>query len=82
MKSTEKPVVAGLVEKIHIVESDVELSEFMQSLLDQSSAKYTRLGFVNAHAFNMICQQPDFADDLSACEYVLRDGSGLSLIHI
>ena len=81
MQITEKAIVAALVEKIHIVENDVELSEFVQNLLAQSSAKYTRLGFVNAHAFNMICQQPDFADDLSACEYVLRDGSGMKIFY-
>ena len=51
MQITEKAIVAALVEKIHIVENDVELSEFVQNLLAQSSAKYTRLGFVNAHAF-------------------------------
>ena len=37
------------------------------------------LAFINAHAFNMVCDRPSFARDLLAASLLVRDGKGMEI---
>ncbi|QYJ06359.1 WecB/TagA/CpsF family glycosyltransferase [Qipengyuania flava] len=49
--------------------------------IDQRIAKEgcDTLAFINAHAFNMMCERPSFAKDLLAASLLVRDGKGMEI---
>jgi N-acetylglucosaminyldiphosphoundecaprenol N-acetyl-beta-D-mannosaminyltransferase len=58
-----------------------ELSD-AQKLLDalSVSSSPTVLGFVNAHAMNLLASNADYYHALSSADVLLRDGSGMSIL--
>lgn len=54
-----------------------------QQLIDALSRSEgtTVLGFVNAHAMNLVTANPAYYDALSAADVLLRDGSGMAILY-
>lgn len=75
------PSVHDLLDKIHIIKDEAAYATFLQSLTDANIAKPVRVAFVNAHALNMCYGNQSFLNDLLACDYVLRDGSGMKILY-
>lgn len=71
----------AIVDKITIVETEEALTSLLSSIYEQSRHQTVRIGFVNAHAFNMACTNASFAHDLLSCDYLLRDGSGVKILY-
>ncbi len=70
----------SILDKIQIISNPVEYQNFLEELVSISKTKPVRLGFVNAHAFNMVSRNQDFLRDLLSCDYLLRDGIGVKML--
>src|SRR4051812_5793606 len=73
--------IASLIEKITIVPDETALPALLQALKARAATEKTRIAFVNAHAVNLCCRDEAFLQDLLACDYVFRDGSGMKLLY-
>lgn len=68
----------AIVQKLHVV---TDLSD-EQRLIDALSvpSSPTVLGFVNAHAMNLVVGNEHYYQALSSADVLLRDGSGMSIL--
>ena len=67
-----------IVQKIQVVTDLSYQQTLVESLAMQSSS--TVLGFVNAHAMNLLVNNADYYQALSSADVLLRDGSGMSIL--
>ena len=70
-----------LIDKIHIVDSEADLSALLEKLKPENIKKPTRIAFVNAHAFNLCRDNPAFMHDVLQCDYIFRDGAGMKILY-
>lgn len=67
-----------LVDKLRVV-GDPEDEQRLIECLSKPKAT-TVLGFVNAHAMNLVAGSRDYYNALAAADVLLRDGSGMSIL--
>lgn len=67
--------ILTLINKLAIIEDDAELTTFLKKITNPSSA--TIISFLNAHAFNLACENDDFRAALLRSDYLVRDGVGM-----
>lgn len=71
----------NLFKKINVVFSEDEESNLLNNVSSiDNSNKAIVIAFVNAHAMNLAAIDCDFHKNLEAADYLLRDGSGMSLL--
>lgn len=68
-----------IIDKLEVVADDAAAQRLLQQLAGAETA--TVLGFVNAHAMNLVVGDADYCDALTAADVLLRDGSGMSLLY-
>ncbi len=73
--------ISTLVDKICIVHNDAELDLFLETFKPQNVKKPVRIAFINAHGFNLCYTDPDFRNDILQCDYIFRDGAGMSILY-
>ena len=67
-----------IIQKLRVV-NEVEDEQALIDALSRNEAT-TVLGFVNAHAMNLVAGNADYYDALSSADVLLRDGSGMSIL--
>ena len=67
-----------IVRKINVIQYDEE-ETLLTSLSENKNLQV--VGFVNAHAMNLITRSSSFYNDLMSCDILLRDGSGMKLLY-
>lgn len=67
-----------LLTLIHVVRTEPEVTELLQSLAQPQ--RPITLAFINAHAMNCAVNDLRFHAGLIAADHVLRDGSGMALL--
>lgn len=80
MASSALPL-CNLIRKIRILPSAGQKSALLSTLCDVGGDAPKRLAFVNAHAVNLAAGDLGFLADLTACDTVLRDGSGMKILY-
>lgn len=73
--------IETLLQKIHIVRNEAEAQILLEKLSPDQLHGPLRIAFVNAHALNLCHKNPDFLQNLLACDYVFRDGSGMKILY-
>lgn len=68
----------AIVQKLRVV-SDAASEQALIDELSRPEAP-TVLGFVNAHAMNLVAGNTDYYDSLVAADVLLRDGSGMAIL--
>ncbi|OEC35030.1 polymer biosynthesis protein, WecB/TagA/CpsF family [Pseudomonas cuatrocienegasensis] len=68
----------ALVDKLRVV-GDPEDEQRLIEFLSKPKAP-TVLGFVNAHAMNLVAGSRDYYNALAAADVLLRDGSGMTIL--
>lgn len=68
----------AVVQKVYVLGDCSDEQKLLESLSQPSSA--TVLGFVNAHAMNLLAGDADYYHALSSADVLLRDGSGMSIL--
>lgn len=76
--STGKDILAKLFSQLTIILNDEEQNSFLQKLTITKSPQV--ISFINAHAFNLVQTDKEFAKHLFKSNYILRDGVGLSML--
>jgi len=66
----------SIVRSLTLLDEDDKVV-FLQQLANSNHP--VSVGFVNQHAYNLICQDTDIAADFGFLSYRLRDGSGLKI---
>jgi exopolysaccharide biosynthesis WecB/TagA/CpsF family protein len=68
----------AIIQKLRVIDD----ADDEQGLIDALSTNEvaTVLGFVNAHAMNLVAGNTDYYHSLSAADVLLRDGSGMSIL--
>lgn len=64
--------------KLCLVEDAAHEQRLLQSLC--SAQRPTVLGFVNAHAMNLVAGNADYSHALAAADVLLRDGAGMAVL--
>jgi colanic acid/amylovoran biosynthesis glycosyltransferase len=64
---------------VRIVHSSVEEHALLEELSAGQSVRM--LGFLNAHALNLVAGNPAFFDSLHGADILLRDGSGMAILY-
>lgn len=72
--------IHDLIDRIHVISNEQDCDSFIRSLKPSAAAKTVRVAFVNAHALNLAFTNDGFLNDLMACDYILRDGSGMKIL--
>ncbi|MHC8380289.1 WecB/TagA/CpsF family glycosyltransferase [Pseudomonas sp. LB3P14] len=67
-----------IIQKLRVV-SDVGDEQGLIDALSRTEST-TVLGFVNAHAMNLVAGNTDYHNALSAADVLLRDGSGMAIL--
>lgn len=67
-----------VVRRIRVVESDDELHQLIDTATSQRGV--TVVAFVNAHSLNSLSLHQDRMQGLEFCDYLLRDGVGVSTL--
>ncbi|CAI8973552.1 N-acetylglucosaminyldiphosphoundecaprenol N-acetyl-beta-D-mannosaminyltransferase [Pseudomonas sp. IT-P253] len=67
-----------IVQKLRVVNDSADEQRLMDAL--SRTEVTTVLGFVNAHAMNLVAGNADYYDALSAADVLLRDGSGMAIL--
>lgn len=67
-----------IVQKIRVVSEGADEQALIEALCRTETP--TVLGFVNAHAMNLITADGDYFQALSSADVLLRDGSGMSIL--
>jgi exopolysaccharide biosynthesis WecB/TagA/CpsF family protein len=67
-----------IIQKLRVVNEAGDERALIDSLSRVEST--TVLGFVNAHAMNLVAGNADYYQALSAADVLLRDGSGMSIL--
>jgi N-acetylglucosaminyldiphosphoundecaprenol N-acetyl-beta-D-mannosaminyltransferase len=68
----------AVVQKLNVVSDLSDEQKLIASLSEPASPSV--LGFVNAHAMNLLAGNADYYHALSAADVLLRDGSGMSIL--
>ena len=68
----------AIVQKLHVISDSSDEQELLEALSQPASA--TVLGFVNAHAMNLLADNANYYQALSSADVLLRDGSGMSIL--
>lgn len=76
MKQVE--AIAKLISGLDIVRNQKEKSDLMNSILNTENTII--VGFVNAHAINLMFSSKDFFNSMSLANILLRDGKGLEIL--
>lgn len=63
---------------LHLVEEAADEQRLLASLC--SAQRATVLGFVNAHAMNLVAGKADYCQALAAADVLLRDGAGMAIL--
>lgn len=66
------------ISKISVFESPSDAISYCQNEIKQG--KRLNIAFLNAHAFNLACQNKGFFDAILACDIVFRDGIGVKIL--
>ncbi|HDS1681432.1 TPA: WecB/TagA/CpsF family glycosyltransferase [Pseudomonas putida] len=64
--------------KLHLVEDAAGEQQLLASLC--SAQQPTVLGFVNAHAMNLVAGKADYCQALASADVLLRDGAGMAIL--
>ena len=64
--------------KLRLVQDATEEQRLLASLCSPQRA--TVLGFVNAHAMNLVAGKADYCQALAAADVLLRDGAGMAIL--
>ncbi|MCU1761139.1 WecB/TagA/CpsF family glycosyltransferase [Pseudomonas sp. 14P_8.1_Bac3] len=67
-----------IVQKLRVVGDSADEQALIEALSRPSAA--TVLGFVNAHAMNLVAGNHDYYHALSSADVLLRDGSGMAIL--
>lgn len=67
-----------IVQQLRVVSDSADEQALIEALSRAEAA--TVLGFVNAHAMNLVTANADYYDALSAADVLLRDGSGMAIL--
>ncbi|MGF0238596.1 WecB/TagA/CpsF family glycosyltransferase [Rhodococcus sp. IEGM1300] len=68
----------AIVQKLKVVNDADAERRLIESLARAEGA--TVVGFVNAHAMNLVAANPDYYHSLLAADVLLRDGSGMGIL--
>jgi exopolysaccharide biosynthesis WecB/TagA/CpsF family protein len=68
-----------LIGKLEVVGDDAAAQRLLDRLAAPSRA--TVLGFVNAHAMNLVVRDGSYCQALTAADVLLRDGSGMAILY-
>ncbi|MFJ4456593.1 WecB/TagA/CpsF family glycosyltransferase [Pseudomonas sp. NPDC089392] len=68
-----------IIDKLDVVPDDAAAQRLLNTLTCPETT--TVLGFVNAHAMNLVVADAEYCAALSAADVLLRDGSGMSLLY-
>ncbi|RCL27353.1 glycosyltransferase [Pseudomonas sp. AFG_SD02_1510_Pfu_092] len=68
-----------LIDKLERVADDAAAQRLLERLSAPQGA--TVLGFVNAHAMNLVVRDGAYCQALSAADVLLRDGSGMAMLY-
>lgn len=79
---TRHEKITALIRHMRVIADIKALCKEMALLTPAGNptGKPLRVAFVNAHAVNLCYSNPAFLDDLLACDYVYRDGSGMKIL--
>ncbi|MFJ4065734.1 WecB/TagA/CpsF family glycosyltransferase [Pseudomonas sp. NPDC089996] len=64
--------------RLRLVQDAADEQRLLASLC--SAQRPTVLGFVNAHAMNLVAGKPDYCQALGAADVLLRDGAGMAIL--
>ncbi|MHC8367357.1 WecB/TagA/CpsF family glycosyltransferase [Pseudomonas sp. ZT5P21] len=67
-----------LIQKLKVVRDSGDEQALLAALSRAEGA--TVLGFVNAHAMNLVTRNTDYCNALSSADVLLRDGSGMAVL--
>ncbi|MHC8320937.1 WecB/TagA/CpsF family glycosyltransferase [Pseudomonas sp. GB2N2] len=67
-----------IVQKLSVVNDPAAEQAMIETL--SRSERPTVLGFVNAHAMNLVSHNTDYYHSLAAADVLLRDGSGMAIL--
>lgn len=70
---------AGIIDKLEAVADDAAAQRLLERLAAVQTP--TVLGFVNAHAMNLVVRDGAYAQALSAADVLLRDGAGMAMLY-
>lgn len=73
--------LSKITQTLTIIADTQSKTDFMGRIAPDHLSAPTRIAFVNAHAANLCHRNPAFLGDILACEYVLRDGSGMKILY-
>ncbi|MFK0310287.1 WecB/TagA/CpsF family glycosyltransferase [Pseudomonas sp. NPDC090233] len=68
-----------IIGKLRVVSDPVDEQKVLRALCAPQAA--TVLGFVNAHAMNLVAADAQYCQALSAADVLLRDGSGIAILY-
>ncbi|PYB73818.1 glycosyltransferase [Pseudomonas sp. LB-090624] len=68
-----------IIEQMAVVEDGSAAQHLLERLATPETA--TVLGFVNAHAMNLVVRDGAYCQALSAADVLLRDGSGMAILY-
>lgn len=69
----------GIIDTLEVVPDSAAAQHLLDRLAAPESA--TVLGFVNAHAMNLVVRDGAYCKALSAADVLLRDGSGMAILY-
>lgn len=73
---------AEILNKILLVHDERKLGEVLHKLGPKGERiRPVRVAFVNAHALNLSMDDPAFMEDLTSCDFIFRDGSGIKILY-
>lgn len=67
-----------IIQKLRVVGDSADEQALLAALTRAEGT--TVLGFVNAHAMNLVTRDSDYCNALSAVDVLLRDGSGMAIL--
>jgi len=68
-----------ILDKLRVVSSPDDKHDLLQALAEPLAP--TVLGFVNAHAMNLVARHGDYRNALLAADVLLRDGVGMAILY-
>jgi len=78
-ESTSQKSWQTIIEKLRVVNDSHDEQRLLAAL--SSPVATTVLGFVNAHAMNLVAGNAQYCKALSAADVLLRDGAGMAILY-
>lgn len=78
-KATLQTSWKAIIGKLRVVRDDAEEQRLIDTLAAPEHA--TVVGFVNAHAMNLVAVNAQYAEALLAADVLLRDGAGMKILY-